>query len=184
MPARRVVPDAARAAGRSGGTWALLALCAAVTAAVTVSAGLSVATAAGWRSVTDDAAARADAAQLGIYGDGALRAAEGWTALVTVPLAAVALAVLAGLLAWRDWAREAALGVFGLLGLLLTLFSAIGLDGQARGAAAGLVVGAGLLGAAGLAVAPAVCGDFDRRRIAREVQERRRREEQRRAGTA
>jgi hypothetical protein len=167
---------------RSGATWALLALCAAGTTAVTVSAALSVATAAGWRSVTTDAAARADAGQLGIYGDDALRVVEGWVAFVTVPLATVALALLAGLLAWREWAREAALGVFGLSGALLTLFSVFGLGEQARGAAAGLLAGAGLLAAAGLAVSPGVCADFDRRRIAREVQERRRLEQQRRAG--
>lgn len=165
---------------RSAATWWLLGLTAALTAPVALSATTSVAIAAGWRAVDADADTRADAALFGVYGDASLRIMEGYVAVVTVPAAVVGVLLLVGLATWRAWAREAAFGVFGLLGALLVLLALVSLSGPSRSGGAGLLAGIGLLVAAALAVSTPVCEDFDRKRIAAEVQERRRLQEQRR----
>ena len=163
---------------RSTPTWLLLAISAAVAAVTVVSATRSVLTAAGWREVDDEELTRA--ALAGLFGEQQVRSAELFVSLVTVPVAVAATLLLLGLLTWRSWAREAVLGVYGLVGALLVVFSAAGLAGEARNAGVGLVVGVLLLAVAALAVSPPVAGDFDRKRIADEVRERKRREQERR----
>ena len=66
------------------------------------------------------------------------------------------------------------LGVYGLVGALLVLFSAAGLSNGAPNAAVGLVAGLVAIGVAALAVCPPVRADADRIRIAAEVRERQR----------
>ena len=175
------MPDRPR---RGAATWSLLLLTAALTALPLASVIRSALVATGVRDLAPGTAARSRAGLVGIYGEDALRTSEGLAALlVTGPAAVVGLIVLGGLLTWRGWAREAALGVFGLLGVVVCLFSLTGLAEQGRNAGLGLAGGLLLLLAAGLAVSPPVCADFDARRIAAEVRERRRREQERRDRT-
>ena len=165
---------------RSAATWSLLLLAAGSTALPLVSFVRSTLVLTGVVELAPGTAARSRAGLAGVYGEDALRNAEGIAAvLVTGPAALVGLLVLVGLLTWRSWAREAALGVFGLVGALLCLLSAVGLSEQAPNAPLGLLAGVLLLVAAGLAVSPPVCADFDRRRIAAEVRERARRSQER-----
>jgi hypothetical protein len=176
------VPDRPQ---RSGATWSLLLLVAALTALPAVSSVRSALVLTGVLELGPGAAARSRAGLAGVYGEQALRNAEGIAAvLVTGPAAVVGLLVLVGLLTWRTWAREAALGVFGLSGALLCVLSFVGLSEQAPNAALGLVAGVLLLVAAGLAVSPPVCADFDRKRIADEVRERARRTQERQSRTS
>ena len=171
------MPDRPR---RSPATWSLLLLTAALTALPLVSLLRSTLVLTGAVDLAPGTAARSRAGLAGIYGEDALRNAEGVAALlVTGPATVVGLLVLVGLVTWRGWAREAALGVFGLTGTLLCLLSLVGLSEQAPNAVLGLVGGLLLLVAAGLAVSPPVAGDFDRTRIADEVRERVRRQQER-----
>jgi hypothetical protein len=162
----------------------LLGLTAALTLLPLVSVTRSLLVATGVVDLAPGTASRSRAGLVGVYGEDALRNAEGFAAvLVTGPAALVGTLVLLGLIRWRGWAREAAFGVFGLLGALACLFSLAGLSASARNAELGLLAGALLLAAAALAVSPPVCADFDRKRIADEVRERRRREQERRSST-
>ena len=166
---------------RSAATWCLLALVAGLTALPVVSVTRSALVATGVLDLAPGTAAGSRAGLVGVYGEDALRNAEGFAAvLVTGPAAVVGLLVLVGLVLWRAWAREAALALFGLLGGLLCVVAVAGLAGDARNAGAGLAVGVLMLGTAGLAMSPPVCADFDRWRIAGEARERRRLEQQRR----
>ena len=169
---------------RSAATWSLLLLTGALTALPLTSAVRSLLVLTGVDELASGTAARSRAGLAGIYGEDALRNAEGLAVLVTAPVALVGLLVLVGLLTWRSWAREAALGVHGLLGALLCLLSAVGLSHAAPNAALGLLAGGLLLVCAGLAVSPPVCADFDRKRIADEVRERVRRQQERQRRTA
>lgn len=165
---------------RSRATWFLLLLAAALTALPMVSVLRSVLVVTGVVELAPGTAARAGTGLAGVFDEDALRNAEGIVALlVTGPAAVVGLLVLVGLLTWRSWAREAALGVFGLTGALLCLLSFAGLSEQAPNAPLGLLAGLMLLLAAGLAVSPPVCADFDHKRIADEVRERARRTQER-----
>lgn len=167
---------------RRAATWSLLLLAAAFAALPLLSFVRSALVLTGVVELAPGAAARSRAGLAGIYGEDALRNAEGMAAaLVTGPSSLVALLVLVGLLTWRGWAREAALGVYGLSGALLCLLSFVGLSESAPNAPLGVLGGVLLLVAAGLAVTPPVCADFDRRRIAAEVRERARRTQERQA---
>ena len=165
---------------RSPATWLLLVLCALATALPAVFAVQSLLTALGVREVDARGAAQSGAGLVGVYGADAVRNAEGFTAATVGAAAVVGLVLLFGVARWRSWAREATLAVFGLLGVLLCLFATAGVAGDARNGGWGLLGGLLLLLTAGLAVSPPVCADFDRRRIAAEVRERRRREQERR----
>ena len=165
---------------RSPATWLLLLLCATATALLAVFAGSSLLTALGVREVDAREAALSGAGLVGVYGADAVRNAEGFAGVAVGAAAVVSLVLLVGLARWRTWAREATLAVFGLVGAFLCLFATAGVAGQARNGGLGVVGGLLLLLAAGLAVSPPVCGDFDRQRIAGEVRERRRREQERR----
>lgn len=162
-------------AHRSPATLLLLAL-AALSAAVPLSMAVRAAlTSAGVLEVDPDAVASAGA--LGVFSESAYRDLEVVTAVIGGLAAVVAVVLLVGLLLWRSWAREAVLGVYGLVGALLCVLA---LGGQGPGSGAGLAAGLVLLLTAGLAVTPPVCTDFDRVRIAAEVRERRRLEARRR----
>ena len=169
---------------RSPATRLLLLLAALATALPTVFAVSSLLTALGVREVDAREAALSGAGLVGVHGEDAVRNAEGFAGVAVGAVAVVALALLVGLVRWRTWAREATLAVFGLAGALLCLFATAGLAGQARNGGLGLLAGLLLLVTAGLAVSPPVCADFDRSRIAAEVRERRRREQERREGAA
>ena len=165
---------------RSPATWLLLALCVLATALPAVFAATSLLTALGVREVDARDAALSGAGLVGVYGADAVRNAEGFAGVAVGAVAVVCLGLLVGLLRWRTWAREATLAVFGLLGAFLVLFSTAGVAGQARNGGLGLLGGLLMLLVAGLAVSPPVCEDFDRQRIAGELRERRRREQERR----
>lgn len=132
-------------------------------------------TAAGVVDVGTDAVASAGA--FSVFDEATYRRLEVIPTVVGGLACVVALALLVGLLTWRTWAREATLGVYGLVGALLCVLA---LGGQGPGSGAGFAASLGLLLTAGLAVSPPVAADFDRVRIAAEVRDRRRLEEQRR----
>lgn len=158
---------------RSPATWLLLALATFLTALPVTSAVGSVLKAAGVLDVDREAALQDGLAVVGIFNDErSLRIAEGFAAVVSIPVAITCLLVLGGLIAWKEWAREAALGVFGLTGLLLLVFSLNGLSQGARNGGLGLVVSLLVLGVAGLVLTPGVREDFERRRLQRELRER------------
>ena len=165
---------------RSPATWLLLLLCALATALSAVFGVSSLLTAFGVREVDAREAALSGAGLVGVYGEDAVRNAEGFAGAAVGAVALVCLVLLVGLARWRAWAREATLAVFGLAGAFLCLFSTAGVAGEARNGGMGLLGGLLLLLTAGLAVSPPVSEDFDRHRIAGEVQERRRREQERR----
>lgn len=171
-PTVRVVDEPVR---RSGATWFLVALTALLTALPVASAVQSLLRLTGVLEVDREAALRDGLAAVGLFGDErGLRVAEGFAAGVTVPVSLVALAVLYGLVAWRDWAREAALGVFGLVGAGLLVLSLAGAtaDPPGRNAGWGVLGSLLLLGVAALAVSPPVRRDWERKQIEREVEER------------
>ena len=166
--------DSTTRLGRSGASWALLAVATVVTAIPVVSAVLSVLKAAGIVAVDDDAVTSGGVGSLGFFDERGLRVAEGLAAVVSVPVAISCLLVLIGLARWREWAREAALGVFGLTGALLLVFSLNGLtfDPPARYAGVGVVASLLVLSVAALVLAPGVRHDFDARRLQKELRER------------
>jgi hypothetical protein len=165
---------------RSPATWLLLVLCALATALPALFAASSLLTALGVREVDAREAALSGAGLVGVHGAGAVRNAEGLAGVTVGAAALVSLVLLVGVARWKPWAREGTLAVYGLVGAFLCVFAAAGVAGQARNGGLGLLGGLALLLAAGLAVSPPVCEDFDRRRIAAEVRERRRREQERR----
>lgn len=165
---------------RSPATWLLLLLCTLATVLPGAFAGTSLLTALGIREVDVRGAARSGAGLVGVHGEDAVRNAEGFAAGTVGAAALVSLVLLVGLVRWRSWAREATLAVFGLVGALLCLVATAGVAGGARNGGLGLLGGLLLLLTAGLAVSPPVCEDFDRQRIAGEVRERRRREQEQR----
>ena len=165
---------------RSPATWLLLLLCTVAAVLPGAFAASSLLTAFGVREVDARAAAQSGAGLVGVHGADAVRNAEGMAGVAVGAVAVVSLVLLLGIARWRTWAREAALAVFGLVGGFLVLFSTAGVASEARNGGLGVIGGLLLLLAAGLAVSPPVCADFDRHRIAGEVRERRRREQERR----
>jgi len=130
---------------------------------------------AGVLDVDREAAIRNGLSAVGLFGDErGLRIAEGFAAGVTVPVSLTALAVLYGLVMWRDWAREAALGVFGLVGAGLLVLSLAGAtaDPPGRNAGWGVLGSLLVLAVAALAVSPPVRRDWERKLIERQVAER------------
>ena len=159
---------------RSGTTWALLGLTTLVTALPVVSAVTSVLKAAGLIGVDEDEVVSGDLGALGFFDERGIRVAEGMAAVVSVPVAVSCLIVLLGLARWKEWAREAALGVFGLIGAFLLILSVNGLtfDERPRYAGLGVVLSLAVLGVAALALAPGVRDDFEARRLQRALRER------------
>ena len=158
---------------RSASSWWLLVLATLVTALPLGNAVLSALRAAGVVEVEVDPE-EGTAGAFGFFDEQGLRVAEGLSLLVTLPVATACLVVLVGLFARREWAREGALGVFGLSGLLLLVFSLNGLTSEPRGENADLGLAASLLvlTVAALAVSPGVRRDFEQHQIAQQVRER------------
>ena len=165
--------DSATRLRRSPATWCLLGLAGFLTALPVASAVTSVLKASGYLDVDREAALRDGLSAVGLFNDErSLRIAEGFAAVVSIPVAVTALIVLLGLALWKDWAREAALGVFGLTGLLLLVFSLNGLSQGGRNAGLGTIVSLLVLGVAALVLSPPVRDDFERRRLQKELRER------------
>ena len=166
--------DATTPLRRSPASWCLLALTAVVTALPVTSAVMSVLRAAGVIEVKRSVVTEDGFGSLGFFDERGLRVAEGMAAVVSIPVAITCLLVLLGILTWRDWAREAALGVFGLTGALLLIFSLNGLtfDPPARHADLGVLGSLLVLGVAALALSPGVRKDFEARRLQKELRER------------
>ena len=173
---------AERQVRRSRATWLLLALVLAGAVLTTAAATRSVLTVTGvlavdpalTTSARERAASQGATGLLGPLDADALRTAEGISLLVSLPVAVVCLVLVLGLATWRAWALDTVLGVYGLVGALLVLFSAAGLANGAPNAALGVVAGLVALGVAALSVCPPVRADADRVRIAAEVRERQR----------
>ena len=158
---------------RTPATWCLLALAGFLTALPVFSAVTSVLKASGVLDVDRERALQDGLAAVGVFNDErSLRIAEGFAAVVSIPVAITCLIVLLGLVTWKEWAREATLGVLGLAGLLLLVFSLNGLSQNGRNAGLGLVVSLLVLGVAALVLAPPVRDDFERRRLQRALRER------------
>ena len=160
---------------RSPATRALLFLASFLTTLSLVSAVRSALTAAGVLDAQLEPALREEYAAVGVLDEYGLRVSEGVAAVVTVPVAVTCLIVVLGLFAWKEWAREGALGVFGLLGLFLLVMSLTGLvqDPPARQADLGVLASLVVLSVAALAYSAPVQRDFERREIARNLRERR-----------
>lgn len=171
---RRVDIDSSRRLRRSPATWSLLGLAALVSAMPVASAVSSVLKAAGVLGVADDTADARRLGALGFFDERGIRVAEGMAAVVSVPMAITCVLVLTGLVLWKDWAREAALGVFGLTGAFLLLLSLNGLtfDPRPRYAGLGVLISLLVCAVAALTLAPGVRNDFEARRLQRELRER------------
>lgn len=175
LPYRRSVDiDSSRRLRRSPATWSLLGLATLVSALPVASALSSVLKAAGLLSVAGDNADARELGALGFFDERGIRVAEGMAAVVSVPMAITCVLVVIGLLLWKDWAREAALGVFGLTGAFLLLLSLNGLtfDPRPRYAGLGVLVSVLVCAVAAMTLAPGVRNDFEARRLQRELRER------------
>ena len=156
-----------------------------LTVAVLVLAGLALARSVGIldnsRTLTVNGAA---AAGVGTS-DSELGAANALITVMYTVAFLVLLPITAGLLRFRNWARESAMAVFGLGGLLLLLLSLSGLrqDPPGENAALGLVCALLILGLTGAVVHPSCADDFSRYEAVRRAAERRRLEAERRART-
>lgn len=159
---------------RSPATWTLLGLATLVSAMPVASAITSVLKAAGVLGVADDAADARRLGALGFFDERGIRIAEGMAAVVSVPVALTCVLVLLGLLLWKDWAREAALGVFGLTGAFLLLLSLNGLtfDPRPRYAGLGVLLSLMVCAVAAMTLSPGVRNDFEARRLQKELRER------------
>lgn len=170
---RRVELTSETRVRRSAATWTLVTLAAALTLLVTVTAVRAVLTAAG---VVDadlgSVAGKEQSSLVGVLDEGGLRVAEGVAALAFVPLALALVALLAGLLRWREWAREGVLGVYGLGGLFLLVMSVNGLSQGGENAGLGLLASLAVLAVAALTFSPPVRSDFERVQIVRALRER------------
>ena len=165
--------DSASRFGRSASTWWLLALTSLVTAGATFIVFQSALKAAGVLTVTDEDALESGVGRYGFFGARGLRIVEGISMVVTLPIALAFVIVLVGLAMFRAWAREAALGVFGLGGSLLLIFSLAGVtqDPDWR-SLRGLALSLTVLAVAVLVLTPGVRDDFEARRLQKELRER------------
>jgi hypothetical protein len=166
--------DSTTRLGRSAATWWLLALSGLITAGAVFGVVRSVLRASGIVAVSDRDALESGVGQHGFFGAEGMRVAEGISLVATVPIAVACLVVLVGLATFRPWAREGALGVLGLGGSLLLVFSLSGVlqDPSEVRALAGLALSAALLAAAGLVLSPGVRDDAEARRLQKELRER------------
>ena len=134
----------------------------------------SVLKAAGVIGVDGDAVVTDDLGAMGFFDERGIRVAEGFAALVSIPVAVSCVIVLIGLATFRDWAREATLGVFGLIGAFLLILSLNGLtfDPRPRYAGLGVVLSLLVVGVAALVLTPGVREDFEARRLQKALRER------------
>ena len=159
---------------RGGATWTLLALTGLVTAMPVYSAVTSVLKAGGVIEVDPDDTVTEGFGTAGFFDERGLRVAEGLAAVVSIPVAVTCVLVLLGLAFWKDWAREAALGVFGLVGAFLLILSLNGLtfDPPPRYAGLGVLLSLLVLAVPALVLTPGVRRDFEARRLQKELRER------------
>lgn len=159
---------------RSGGTWTLLALLALLTVALAASATRSVLVASGTLTPALDASDRATLAKLGVLDSGGLRLSEAVSAAISGAVGLLCLVLLLGLLAWKPWAREGTMGLFGLTGALLLIFAVAGTTVTPRGSNArvGIVAALAVLAVAALCVSPPVRRDFELREVQRQLRAR------------
>ncbi len=178
MSSRGSAPIAAQATSagtrprRGRVTWTVIAASAAITLPLAVVGTVAFLRAAGVLEVDVQQAIRDRAVLVGIQTDIAgLRIAEGYLAAVALPLALVGLTLTLGLFALRAWAREAAIGVFGLSGALLALLAVYGLAQENPGSNSlvGLLAGLAAVVVAGLLLSPPCSNDVDRAETARRV---------------
>ncbi len=89
--------------------------------------------------------------------------------VVVVGVSLVAVVVVVGILARREWAREAGIGLFAILGIILGAVALGGLlaDPPASGAALGMTLAVGQLAVAGLLLTHQTEDDFARAAMAR-----------------
>lgn len=89
--------------------------------------------------------------------------------VLVVMVSLVAVIVVVGVLARREWAREAGIGLFSILGIILAAVALGGLlaDPPAPGAALGMALAVGQLAVAGLLLAHQTEDDFARAAMAR-----------------
>lgn len=170
-PAAIAAPRVPATVRRSAGTWLLLGLVAVLTAAPAAVAVRSVLVASGTVAVDLAGMDRQQLAASGVTSVRGLQVTEAFSAAAFGAVALVCLILLVGLLRWRDWARESAMGVFGLGGLVLVVFSAVGLTAGAAAprASEGVLAGLVVLGVAVLCIAPPVRSDFERQQVRRAV---------------
>lgn len=150
---------------RSPATWAALAGVATVTVLIAVPAVLGLLRATGVLEVDVAQSVRDRTLQVGIANtESGLRIAEGWLAAVTLPLAVLSLVLTLGLARLQPWARESAMGVYGLGGALIAILSLQGLlqDPPGRNSLEGLFAGLAIAGIAGVLMTSACCLDVDR----------------------
>jgi hypothetical protein len=153
-------------------TWTVIAASAAITGPLAVVGTVAFLRAAGVLEVDVEQAIRDGVSSVGIPTSiSGLRIAEGFLALVALPLAVVGLILTLGLVALRAWAREAAIGVFGLSGAFLALLGVYGLaqDTPGENSLVGLLAGLTVGGVAGLLLSPPCSNDVDRAETARRV---------------
>lgn len=169
---------------RSPLTLAALAASAVLTVLLAVPATVSLLRAVGVLEVDVQQSIRDRSLLVGIPNtEAGLRIAEGWLAGVTLPLAVVALTLTVGLALLRPWAREAAMGVYGLGGTLLALLGVHGLlqEPPGRNAAEALVAGLAVAAIAGLLMSSSCCLDVDHAETRKRVKAMRAAEAARRA---
>ena len=166
--------DSTTRLGRSGATWWLLALTSLITAIAVLGVVQSLLKASGIISVTAQDAFESGIGRYGFFGARGLRIAEGVSLVMSLPIAVTCLLVLVGLARFQPWAREGALGVFGLGGALLLIFSLSGVaqDPSNAQSVRGLALSVAVIAVAALVLTPGVRDDFDRRRIQMELRER------------
>ncbi len=166
-------PAAARPRGRSGTTWTALAGSGLLAVACLAYGGRALLRWLGVLEVDREAALAQRLSDVGFgLDERSLQVAAAFDAAVTLPFGVLFLVLTAGLAAWRPWAKEASLGVYGLGGTAFTLVALSGLGRGGPHAAAGLVVGLAVVGIAGCLVLPPTARDFDLRRLAAERADR------------
>ena len=158
-------------------TWSALVLCALVTVALLAAGIRALLRATGVVAIDSYAEIQGGAGQLGLFDEEQLRLGESITAAVALGAGFFCLLLTLGLLRSKQWAREGAMGVFGLGGLVLGLLAVSGLSQDPPGPNAdlGLVGSLVLFGIAGLVAAPVCRADFERRRRHKEQARRARR---------
>lgn len=138
------------------------------------SAVQSLLKASGIITVTDEDALESGVGRYGFFGARGLRIVEGLNLVATLPIAVSCLVLLMGLVMFRPWAREGALGLFGLGGSFLLIFSLSGVmqDPSSWRVQRGLALSLTVVATAALVLSPGVRNDFEARRLQKELRAR------------
>ena len=154
-------------ARRRGATWTVLVFSTATTAFALLVGVRALLRAAGVVGIDVAAEVQGGAGSAGIFDEEQIRNTDGMFAMIILGVALACLVLTVGLATFRPWAREGALGLFGLGGLALGLLSFSGLGRGAPNAPLGLALGITLLAVAALVATPACAGDFHRAALRR-----------------